>query len=477
MHPGRRSSGGGHRGGGGARPGARTWVRPGAAPLRPAAAPPHPVAPAPPVPPEAPRASSVPPPAKRQRVDNTPAAARSRTWTREQAGQPAAQATAPPALAQQPAAAGRGAVSPRRGGVSRRMSTSAPASQWAPPQLRAPLALVLASRHRGGKPRGGGSRGSQVVRRLRGQQNCELVYRKSGRHEQQLTRTGVRGGAGGANLTWVAPSKPALRTAAFNAVKRAEEAAAALAAQPVAVAVLGKRKRVVASRPRDGVKSRGGPAAGPGTVRRRVASKPMRLKPLCLAFCRTGRCRKPEGQCQLRHDPETVAICLRWLCGTCHGDGCSLQHKVNRARMPVCTFFMQGRCAAEACPYLHTEVSPDAPVCTAFVQGYCARGATCPMLHALTCPAVAAGKPCPNRAACRLYHKAPAEQPDGGIGNRRAKRPQPRRQVQSARLAQPLHPPDLGDRPAELPSPRMGRSSRRSSLSAAMSPSWREPSP
>ena len=473
MHPGRRSSGGRPRGGGVVRP--NTWVRPCTAPPRPAVAPP--------VAPEAPaalaaRASSLPLAAKRQRVDNTPLGRapgpKSRTWTREQAGQPAAQAIAPPESAPPPAAA---AVSPRRV-AARRPSVTVPATHWAPPvRAVAPLALVLASRRRAGKPRGGGSSGSQVLRRLRGQQNCDLLYRKSGRHGQQLTRTGVRGGAGGANLTWVAPSKPALRTAAFNAVKRAEEAAAALAAQPVAVAVLGKRKRVVASRPRDGVKSRGGPAAGPGTVRRRVASKPMRLKPLCLAFCRTGRCRKPEGQCQLRHDPETVAICLRWLCGTCHGDGCSLQHKVNRARMPVCTFFMQGRCAAEACPYLHTEVSPDAPVCTAFVQGYCARGATCPMLHALTCPAVAAGKPCPNRAACRLYHKAPAEQPDGGIGNRRAKRPQPRRQVQSARLAQPLHPPDLGDRPAELPSPRMGRSSRRSSLSAAMSPSWREPSP
>jgi hypothetical protein len=345
----------------------------------------------------------------------------------------------------------------------------------------APLALVLAARRRAGKARGGGSSGSQVVRRLRGQQNCDLVYRKSGRHGQQLTRTGVRGGAGGANLTWVAPSKPALRAAAFNAVKRAEEAAAGLAAQPVGVAVLGKRKRVVASRPRDGVKSRGGSAAGPGTSRRRVAAKPLRLKPLCLAFCRTGRCRKPEGQCQLRHDPDTVAICLRWLSGTsCNGEGCPLQHKVNRARMPVCTFFMQGRCAAEACPYLHTQVSPDAPVCTAFAQGYCARGATCPMLHALTCPAVAAGKPCPNRAACRLYHKSPAEQRDGGNGNRRAKRPhskEPRRQVQSVRLAEALHPPGLGDRLAELPSPRMGRSSSRRSSLAAMSPSWREPSP
>ena len=360
------------------------------------------------------------------------------------------------------------------------MSTSAPALQWAPPQLRAPLALVLASRHRGGKPRGGGSRGSQVVRRLRGQQNCELVYRKSGRHEQQLTRTGVRGGAGGANLTWVAPTKPALRAAAFAAVKKAEAAAAALAAQPVAVAVLGKRKRVVASRPRGGgVKARGGlAAAAPGTSARRAAAKPLRLKPLCLAFCRTGRCRKPEGQCQLRHDPDTVAICRHWLHGTCTGDGCPLQHKVNRARMPVCTFFMQGRCAVESCPYLHTEVSPEAPVCTAFAQGYCARGATCPLLHALTCPAVAAGKLCPNRAACRLYHKAVAEPRDGGIGNRRARRPQPRRQAQSVRQAEQPPPAGVDDRMAELPSPRVVRSSsRRSSLSAAMPPSWREPSP
>ena len=476
MHPGRRSSGGRPRGGGVVRP--NTWVRPCTAPPRPAVAPP--------VAPEAPaalaaRASSLPLAAKRQRVDNTPLGRapgpKSRTWTREQAGQPAAQAIAPPESAPPPAAA---AVSPRRV-AARRPSVTVPATHWAPPvRAVAPLALVLASRRRAGKPRGGGSSGSQVLRRLRGQQNCDLLYRKSGRHGQQLTRTGVRGGAGGANLTWVAPTKPALRAAAFAAVKKAEAAAAALAAQPVAVAVLGKRKRVVASRPRGGgVKARGGlAAAAPGTSARRAAAKPLRLKPLCLAFCRTGRCRKPEGQCQLRHDPDTVAICRHWLHGTCTGDGCPLQHKVNRARMPVCTFFMQGRCAVESCPYLHTEVSPEAPVCTAFAQGYCARGATCPLLHALTCPAVAAGKLCPNRAACRLYHKAVAEPRDGGIGNRRARRPQPRRQAQSVRQAEQPPPAGVDDRMAELPSPRVVRSSsRRSSLSAAMPPSWREPSP
>jgi hypothetical protein len=54
----------------------------------------------------------------------------------------------------------------------------------------------------------------------------------------------------------------------------------------------------------------------------------MHLRALCLPFCRSGRCRKPAGQCPLRHDADKVAVCHRWLKGACTDADCPLTHKV-----------------------------------------------------------------------------------------------------------------------------------------------------
>jgi hypothetical protein len=373
-------------------------------------------------------ASITAPVAKRRRVDvpasgTLVAARRSKSWTRTTSATLDGQDTPPvPALAapvQRASPAVKATKHTAAGAALRRTSprlTTVPIIQRG--RMSAPVAALRA--RNGYKPP---TRGKLVVRRLVGQQNCEVLYRKTGRHGQQLTRTGVRGGRGGANLTWVAPTQPKLRAAAVAAVKRAERAAAveATASQALApVMLLGKRKRLSAVRRSDAQSGGRKKASRLKGLKGRVGASckavppPLRLKPLCLAFCRTGRCPKPVGQCPLRHDPDTVAICVHWLSGTCvRGEDCPLQHHVHPARMPVCTFFLEGRCTSAACPYLHVNVSPEAAVCTAFAQGYCARGASCTLRHALTCPAGAA---CPNRAVCRLHHpvvskpSAPAKQ-------------------------------------------------------------------
>jgi hypothetical protein len=155
-------------------------------------------------------------------------------------------------------------------------------------------------------------------------------------------------------------------------------------------------------------------AASGGAPSTAKARRPLTLRPLCMAFCRTGRCRKRDaGACALRHDADKVAVCVRWLKGTCScadGGACPLTHAVIPARMPVCSFFLEGRCGAEACPYLHVRVSPSAPVCTAFVAGFCPRGLACTLRHSLVCPALARpGGACANRARCRFHHPAPLQ--------------------------------------------------------------------
>ena len=288
MHPSRRGVHGVTRGVG--RAASHTWVRP--SPSKQQSQLPLAVG----------GASITAPAAKRRRVDIPAsgalvAARQSKSWTRT-TSQPVPALAAPPVQRAAPAvtatkhtAAGVGAAHPS----ALRQRTS--------PRLTAVPAIQRGrmSARNGHKPP---TRGKLVVRRLVGQQNCEVLYRKTGRHGQQLTRTGVRGGRGGANLTWVAPTQPKLRAAAVAAVKRAERAAAAeaTASQPLApVMLLGKRKRMSAVR-RGDAQSGGrkkarlkGPKGRVGASSKAVPP-PLRLKPLCLAFCRTGRCPKPEGQ-------------------------------------------------------------------------------------------------------------------------------------------------------------------------------------
>ena len=49
-------------------------------------------------------------------------------------------------------------------------------------------------------------------------------------------------------------------------------------------------------------------------------------------LCRTGFCSGMQaGQCKHVHDPAKVAVCVRWLQGSCKDGMCLLQHQVSRA--------------------------------------------------------------------------------------------------------------------------------------------------
>jgi len=214
-----------------------------------------------------------------------PPAAAKRTWSRE--GAPAA-APRPPPPAPAPAPRPPPRAPPRR----------------APPPSRAAGALL--------------------VRQLVGQQNCALVYRV--RPGRSLQRAGVQGGRGGANMTWVSRSQPRLRAAAVAA---AAAAAGRKRAAPPAPAPPPKRPRVPtpAPAPLRRVRPRPPPPRPPPPPA--AAAGGLRLRPLCLAFCRSGRCRRPA--CNRRHDADKVAVCGRWLSGGCADAACPLTHKARGA--------------------------------------------------------------------------------------------------------------------------------------------------
>jgi len=220
-----------------------------------------------------------------------------------------------------------------------------------PPLARAAPRVRLLSAHERGV----------VVRQLRGQQNCALLYRRTG-GGFALRREGVRGGAGGAHMTWTSRAQPRLRAAAAGAAARAAASVTAPPPQPPpqprarstrrkssATAVLATRGAPVTKAQRaklpgafspvilcvaDAKLSRhhaAGGGAGGGAAPLRAA---LHLRALCLPFCRTGRCRKPAGACPLRHDVDKVAVCHRWLKGACTDAACPLTHK---ARVRVVT--------------------------------------------------------------------------------------------------------------------------------------------
>lgn len=124
----------------------------------------------------------------------------------------------------------------------------------------------------------------------------------------------------------------------------------------------------------------------------------------CLFFTRFGKCNKGEGECPYIHDPEKVAVCTKFLKGTCSGTNCLLTHKVIPERMPDCSFFLEGLCTNEDCPYRHVSVNPKAPICEGFLKGYCVDGDECNKKHTSVCPSFTATGECSDRSTCKLHH-------------------------------------------------------------------------
>ncbi|TMS20274.1 Zinc finger CCCH domain-containing protein 3, partial [Larimichthys crocea] len=90
----------------------------------------------------------------------------------------------------------------------------------------------------------------------------------------------------------------------------------------------------------------------------RHARQKKQLKQYCMYYNRFGKCNRGNS-CPYIHDPDKVAVCTRFLRGTCkQADGtCPFSHKVAKEKMPVCSYFLKGICNNSDCPYSHVYVS------------------------------------------------------------------------------------------------------------------------
>ncbi|XP_078542759.1 zinc finger CCCH domain-containing protein 3 [Lissotriton helveticus] len=149
---------------------------------------------------------------------------------------------------------------------------------------------------------------------------------------------------------------------------------------------------------------------------RQAKQKKEKKKEYCMYYNRFGKCNRGES-CPYIHDPDKVAVCTRFLRGTCKKtDGtCSFSHKLSKDKMPVCSFFLRGICNNNNCPYSHVYVSKKAEVCPDFLKGYCPMAEKCKKKHTLVCPDFAKKGSCPRGSKCKLQHrqhKRPRRQPD-----------------------------------------------------------------
>ncbi|XP_030584205.1 zinc finger CCCH domain-containing protein 3 [Archocentrus centrarchus] len=138
----------------------------------------------------------------------------------------------------------------------------------------------------------------------------------------------------------------------------------------------------------------------------RHARQKKQQKQYCMYYNRFGKCNRGTS-CPFIHDPDKVAVCTRFLRGTCkQADGtCPFSHKVAKEKMPVCSYFLKGICNNNDCPYSHVYVSRKAEVCQDFVKGYCPEGEKCKKKHTLVCPDFSKSGSCPRGSRCKLQHR------------------------------------------------------------------------
>uniref|UniRef100_A0A667YDS7 Zinc finger CCCH domain-containing protein 3 n=1 Tax=Myripristis murdjan TaxID=586833 RepID=A0A667YDS7_9TELE len=138
----------------------------------------------------------------------------------------------------------------------------------------------------------------------------------------------------------------------------------------------------------------------------RHARQKKQQKQYCMYYNRFGKCNR-GSTCPYIHDPDKVAVCTRFLRGTCkQADGtCPFSHKVAKEKMPVCSYFLKGICNNSSCPYSHVYVSRKADVCQDFIKGYCPQGEKCKKKHTLVCPEFSKTGSCPRGPRCKLQHR------------------------------------------------------------------------
>ncbi|XP_064496231.1 zinc finger CCCH domain-containing protein 3 isoform X1 [Pseudopipra pipra] len=152
----------------------------------------------------------------------------------------------------------------------------------------------------------------------------------------------------------------------------------------------------------------------------RQAKQRRKKKEYCMYYNRFGKCNRGDS-CPYIHDPDKVAVCTRFLRGTCKKtDGtCPFSHKVSKDKMPVCSYYLKGICSNSNCPYSHVYVSRKAEVCQDFLKGYCPMGEKCKKKHTLVCPDFARKGVCPKGGRCKLLHPQKRRHPKeaGGDGD------------------------------------------------------------
>ncbi|GFR13078.1 zinc finger CCCH domain-containing protein 3 [Trichonephila clavata] len=138
-----------------------------------------------------------------------------------------------------------------------------------------------------------------------------------------------------------------------------------------------------------------------------ASKKASKTKRYCMFYNRFGRCNNGV-KCPFVHDPKKIAVCTRFLRGTCKTENCPFSHEICPGKMAICSFFLLGSCTKTDCPYRHETLSPDAKLCKAFVQGYCPKGKGCKNAHILVCPRFIQGN-CEKGDACAFPHPPPKE--------------------------------------------------------------------
>ncbi|XP_055933358.1 uncharacterized protein LOC129963204 [Argiope bruennichi] len=133
-----------------------------------------------------------------------------------------------------------------------------------------------------------------------------------------------------------------------------------------------------------------------------VKKKTSKMNIYCMFYNRFGRCNKGI-KCPYVHDPSKIAVCTRFLRGTCKTENCPFSHEICPGKMAICSFFLLGSCTKTDCPYRHETLSPNAKLCKAFVQGYCPDGKQCKQAHVLVCPQFVQGH-CDKGDACPFPH-------------------------------------------------------------------------
>ncbi|XP_041863014.1 zinc finger CCCH domain-containing protein 3 isoform X2 [Melanotaenia boesemani] len=155
----------------------------------------------------------------------------------------------------------------------------------------------------------------------------------------------------------------------------------------------------------------------------RHARQKKQQRQYCMYYNRFGKCKRGT-RCPFIHDPDKVAVCTRFLRGTCkQADGvCPFSHKVAKEKMPVCSYFLKGICNNSECPYSHVYVSRKAEVCEDFVKGYCPEGQKCKKKHTLVCPEFSKTGSCPRGSRCKLQHRQRVKRSAGNTPTTPAKK-------------------------------------------------------